>query len=979
MGKEKKTVQKNIEEKKDKKKKGLLGHRTLIVFMVLVIYALISFISLRAEYLEFKGIDEKYVSVFFANLKNKYMVAGIAFVAMYIVTYITNKIIKSGLKPFFEDEKKEMPKLPNKSFAILFGLIVSVAAANMLTEKFVLFQNATEFVVKDPIFNMDIGYYFFNQPFIETLIPFLITIIIAITIYIAVYYVITLNTSFDGVDVELLKKSKLIKQISFNLLLGILLICVLIFTSAQNILTQEMIQISDSEKTELIGAGLTDVTIKVWGYRILAIVIFIASYFAIRSAKKLSFKNVFLSVSIVPIYLVILFITMIGFQNLYVKSNEFDKEKEYISYNLEFTKEAYGINIDESLINKYEEITYNELTDNEEIIENIPLINESVTLSTLKENQDITGYYSYKNTNLGVYRIDGEKKLVYVTPREIQNVTSRTYNNYTYNYTHGYSAVITSATNIDKKGNIEFIQSSFIEAENKLNITEPRIYFGLQTDSNIVVNTDFGPEFDYPLTSSKNAEITYSGEAGESLGFWDRVVLAIKYKDLKLISSNYLNDNSKIITNRNILERVKTLLPNIIYDENPYMVITDDGKLVWVIDGYTVSDKYPYSQKTTIDLADGSKEEINYIRNSIKVLVDSYNGTTTFYITDRYDPIAMAYRNIYPDLFANLDEEIPYDIAAHLKYSEYLFDVQSEMIKNYHDITAEVLFRADDIWEITSNSATKVSALKGSTVEPYYIPVKDSNGDLTIGLVIHYNKLGKQYLNSYVIGTVENGKPKLSLYRFNDSAPIASIVQLNTQIEQDEKISKELEALNTTGTILEKSMILVPIDNSILYVEPVYQVSKNESQVPILKKIIVSTGSKVAIGDTFEEALTNLFSDEAVSIEIIDTGDIGELIDALIKARENLEESLLTNDWELVGKDLNKVNAIISQIEVLRQEQIEEEKNTKIENNEQDEHSIIDTLENILHPDNNIDGENEVIENNIIDMNSTVVENLVRN
>ena len=962
MGKEKTTSQENV-----KKKKNLLSYRTLIVFAILVVYALVTFISLRADYLEFKGIDEKYVNIFFTNIKNKYIVAGVSFVAMYLVTYITNKIIKYGLKPFFEDEKKEMPKLPNKSFAILFGLIISVFAANMLTEKFVLFQNATEFVRKDPIFNIDIGFYFFNQPFIEALIPFLVTIIIGLIIYIAAYYVIALNTFFDGVDVELLKKSKLIKQISFSLLLAVFLICFLIFTNSQNILTQEMIQISDNNKTTLIGAGLTDVTIKVWGYRILAVVIFVASYFAIRSARKLSFKNVFLSVSIVPIYLILLFVCMIGFQNLYVKSNEFDKEKNYISHNLEFTKDGYGINIDEKIINKYEEITYNEITDNEDIINNIPLINEKVTISTLEENKDITGYYSYKNTHLSVYRIDGKNKLVYITPREIQNATSRTYNNYTYNYTHGYSAVVTSASNVDKKGNIEFIQSSFIEAENKLNISEPRIYFGAETDCNIVVGSDFGPEFDYPLTSSTNAETRYEGQAGLKLGFWDRVVLAIKYKDLKLITSNYLNENSKIITTRNITERAKKLLPNVIYDEKPYLVITDEGKMVWILDAYTVSDKYPYSQKTTISLPGGGSRDINYIRNSIKVLVDAYSGITKFYITDKYDPVAMAYRDIYPDLFEKLDTEIPYDIANHLKYPEFLFDVQAEMLKNYHDITPEVLLRADDIWEITSESASKVSTLKGSEIKPYYIPVKDSKGNLTLGLVIHYNKLGKQYLNSYVVGTVEGGKAKLSLYRFNDSAPIASIVQLNTQIEQDEKISKELEALNTTGTILEKSMILVPIDNSILYVEPVYQVAKNESQVPILKKIIVSTGSKVAIGDTFAEALTNLFSDEAVSIEIIDTGDLGELIDALIKARENLEESLLTNDWALIGKDLNKVNALISQIEVLREKQVEQEKDNEVID-DTDEPSIIDTLENILNHENEVD--TNVFQGNVVEENT---------
>ena len=245
-----------------------------------------------------------------------------------------------------------------------------------------------------------------------------------------------------------------------------------------------------------------------------------------------------------------------------------------------------------------------------------------------------------------------------------------------------------------------------------------------------------------------------------------------------------------------------------LYDENPYLVITDEGKLVWVLDGYTRSASYPYSQTTVIN---------------VKVLIDAYDGTTKFYITDKSDPIIMTYQKMYPDLFT--EEELPKDISEHFIYPEFLYKIQAEMINLYHDISEDTLYRADDIWQITTKASTANSTVAGSEMEPYYTMLKTiDNQNPELGLVLTYNKYGKQNIISYLVGTVNNGKSELSLYKFSSESNVVGIMQLNNQIEQDATISEELEALNTTGTKLIKDMIIVPINKSLLYVEPVYQV-----------------------------------------------------------------------------------------------------------------------------------------------------------
>jgi len=927
-------------------KKRNIAIRSVIVLLTIFIVGFGFLISFRAEYLNIKEIGEQYTDIFFKNVNNKLYLAGGIFVINYLVIYINNKFIKHGLKKFFDDEKQEMPKLPNKTFATIGSIIAAIIGMILLNDKYTMFANIAWFGKSDPVFSSDIGYYIFTLPFIESLIFFVIAELVCLIVYTAFYYVIAMNTYLDGVDVEVLKKNTFIKQIIVIIAIIAFLASTYVFITSQNILTQDMLTIETEKNIELTGAGKTDVTVKLWGYRIFAVVLFIAVLRLLKYARRANFKQAMISILFVPTYLFCMFICMVYHDQFIVKNEVLDNQKKYIGYNIQNTKEAYGINIEQQLIDGYETIKYEEISKNSEVINNIPIVSKDIVLTTIGEHQDDGVYYSYDRTFLGLFN----SKLSYITPREVLSNSNMSYNNRTFKYTHGYSVVINSASTIDENGYTKYILSDFTKQETA-NIKQPRIYFGLETNSTIVTNSSFGKEYDYPITATNFVENEYDGKAGLNLGFWDRVVLGISDKNLKLAFSGNANKDSKIISNRNIIERAKVLLPYIIYDENPYMVISDEGRLVWVIDGYTTSNQYPYSQKTILETKD-NEYEINYIRNSVKVLVDAYDGTTEFYITDRNDPIIMSYRNLYPTLFKDLETEIPTDISSQFVYPQMLYKVQAEMLNIYHDISEDVLFRADDIWEITATeSATKTAAI-GKKMEPYYTMLKTKgNEKANLGLVVTYNRLAKQNITSYLVGKYENGNPKLELYKFDSASNVASILQLSSQIEQDETISKELESLNVAGTKLIKNTIIVPIDETLLYIEPVYQVRLNESEIPVLKKVIVASGNKLAIGDNLNDAISNLFTDYAVDLEIVDMQDMESVIDAIIRSNGNLEQSLSSNDFEMIGKDLSELESLIKRLEELRNSQIEKENKEELTNESSEQ---INNIQNDIST-NNID------------------------
>ena len=940
--------------KQEKKQNKKMKTRVILVLLFIALFSVISYISLRGSYLEYKELGENYTEVFFTNLKYKYTIFGINFIALYFIIYMTTRGIKKGLKSFFDKEKKEMPKVPNKSIAFIISAVVSALMSSVIMKQIILCSSNASFGIQDPIYNFDIAYYMFQKPIIQMFLLYFMAILVGLTVYMALYYIIVFNKDFDGVDGKMLKQSSLIKKLIRNAVLIVVLFALMTVLNTTDILTSKMLTIKDgsdsTQNIEITGAGYTEVMIQRWGYLIFAFVMIFSAIRASKGFKEDNTSKVLKNLAIIPGYLVVLFLVIIIFNVVFVNSNKLDKEKEYLAYNIENTKNAYKINIEEKSLENSGTITQKDVDENTDVINNIRIVNEDTVLKTLEDNQTGTGYYSYRNANIAQYKIAGQYKLVYVSPREIKN-SGRTYSNKTYEYTHGRGQIVASATDVSETGNLNYIQKDVSGEDDKLGTVNQQIYYGLETNNIVATNTKNRKEYDYTDENNKEYTSSYQGQSGLSLNFIDRVILGIKTGDLNLAFSSEVTNESKILINRNIIKRAKTAMPYLIYDDNPYTVVTDEGKTVWVLDAYTVSSQYPYSQFTSIE-HDGIKEKINYIRNSVKVIIDSYDGTMKFYVTDKTDPIAMAYRNVYKTLFEDLDTEIPADIAQHFVYPKYLYNVQAKMLKIYHNVKPDVLYRIDDLWDFAKYNSTVISKSTGTILEPYYTTVNNGDGE-EVGLVQIYTPSSKQNLISYLVGTTNGSDNVLKLYKFSEDSNILGPMQLDKQLEQDETISLAINALNTTGTKVTKDIVVVPVNNTLLYVESIYQTMLNEEvKVPALKKIVVASGNKVAMGNNLKEALQNLLSKDASNIEIENTDDIDGVIDALVKANKNLSESTSNNDWELVGSDIKKVQGLIDTLEKLKEQ--EDKKKEALEKENKQSNSINNVVEENIIEENNI-------------------------
>lgn len=906
----------------DTKKKNKFNRRTLVL-IVTVIALIVSYVVIRGNYLEMKEIGEEYISVFWRNLVYNVIIFAINFVFIFCSFYFTNRQIKKALQVFFDDEKKEMPKFPNKSISFIIALVGGISVTQFLMKRVLLAFSNSKFGTSDSIFNLDISFFILQKPFIKFMIIYLLVVVVATLAYAAIYTIIALNKSFDGVSRESFKKVDLLKKIGSRVrILVILAALFVMFFMVINIGNEKFmgIELSDGTSYSLYGAGNADVTVKLWGYVILAMLTMFSISRAYKHLRMKSIRKVIGDIMIVPVYLILLAVVLALYQLIYVASNTLATNEKYIEQNINSTRTAYGITSEEKNIEYSGTITSKEINENSNLLSNIDIVTSRNVVKDLQSSKTSKGYYTYRNSQIEQYNINGVETLVYVTPREIVNANT-TYSNKTYQYTHGYGTIITLAGSTNEYGNLKHIQNSFGDLSNSaIKTNEPRIYYGLENNNACVINSQ-KEEIDY-VDEDSNKEVTYNykGTAGLTLNFFDRLILGIKEGDLKLAFSGKMTSDSKIITNRNIINRAKIVMPYLEYDNDPYMVIDDSGNQYWVLDAYTTSNEYPFSQKIAIGL-----EEINYIRNSVKVIVNAYDGTMKFYITDRQDPIVMAYNNMYKGLFEDESNQVPEDISKHFVYPRKLYDIQSEILEKYHSIKPEVLYRGNDIWQIAETSVSG----KVEKMNAYYTMCKTKDGKETLGLVLPYTVYGKQNLTSYIIGAYENGKPKLQVYRFSSNSNVLGPIQLETQLNEYDTIASDIASLNTTGTKITKNLMAIPVENTILYVETIYQQLINETtQKPTLKRVIVASGTKVAIGNNLDEALKNLLSTYAVDIEVQNNENIESLINSVIKANQNVQNSSKNGEWKLFGEDMQKLTSLIDELQVVVQKKEKEQKNT---------------------------------------------------
>ena len=446
--------------------------RTIVVLIVLLIAFIITYIFMRGSYLEVKEIGENYLPAFWKNTIYNLIAFIINFTFLYFALYFTNKTIRKGLKVFFDDEKKEMPKFPNKSISFVIALIGSITTTKMLLNNILLCFSNSKFGMTDMVFGLDISYFMFQRPLIMFLLMYLLVIVIATIVYAVIYSLIVLNISFDGVSRESIKKCDLIGKLGSRIkMIAVLLGVIVFFYMVQNIGNEKFLSIdlTDGTSYQIFGAGISDVIVKLWGYVILAISTVISVLRAYKSLKEKSTRRFLGNIMIVPVYLVILAVVLAGYQLIFVGSNGLEKNQKYIQENIKQTKTAYGINIEEENILYSGTIKEKEVNDNKNVINNMTIVGNSNVLQDLQSSQTSKGYYTFRTTQIGEYNINNKKTLVYVSPREISNKNT-TYSNKTYEYTHGYGSVITMAGKVDAQGNLENAQKEFGDTTNSKDI-----------------------------------------------------------------------------------------------------------------------------------------------------------------------------------------------------------------------------------------------------------------------------------------------------------------------------------------------------------------------------------------------------------------------------------------------------------------------------------------------------------------------------
>lgn len=917
---------------------------SIVNICLAILIALIITLGIKSEYLTMKELGKTYEKIFYINLQEKTYIMATVFSLTFIIISLINKSLKKEFKILFEKENKSMPKYPNFSLAFLISIINAGIAQIVFRGKILDLLNVGWFGKTLDNLKLDYNFAIIIGPIIQKMLVYLGTMLVISLLYAFIYFLSVINFKLGGIDSSDLKNSTFV-NIFRKTGIRILLIALIIYViGTLNIFSGDMFKKKFPESIYLTGAGLADVKIKIWGRLCLSIIYLFIIMKINRNIKNGKGIKAIRNLIAIPVLTVILYLIIFAFNLIYVRPNKLEKENKYIVKNIKATEEAFGINLKTKIIDKTTEITREELPEIKNTLDMVPLVSETIAEDNLESFKKKDLPYKYMKPSI----INTDNSIKYFSPREIKETKKRTIDDKTYVYNHGIAGAVTDALKVDKEGFLILDNKNFenFNIKNK-EIKEPRIYYGLNTHKNTIVGPNI-TEFDYEKTNkeTKEKEIVtnkYNGKGGLKLSKKESLLLSFSKLDFNIFKEGK-NKENRVLFNRQIIDRAKTVLPQLTYDEKPYILPNEKGGFTWVLDAYTTTNKYPYSQKILIKNDNGNLRRINYFKNSIKVLIDAYDGTMEFYITDESDPYAKQIQNKYKKLFKTT-KDMPKIIKDNLIYPRRLYAIQAKVIENYHGISADTLYRSEDIWE-----ASSIKNGNNKKIEARYINMKenfdDPNSQNKLSILTMYTSLNKQNINAYLIGNVKEGDNKLTLVKFDQNEGLLSLNYMKDKIHEDEKAKLELDKLNRIGTEIVKDTMLIPLKSSILYVEPVYQIHLNENSIPVLKMVVVANGTKVGIGSNMTEAVTNLLSDTAININIYNPDDFKYLLETIILSNKNLKESLNTKNWDYIGKDINKITKLIDELERIKnKEEILKEKekinnkqkeNNEVENNKED-------------------------------------------
>jgi uncharacterized membrane protein (UPF0182 family) len=746
--------------------------------------------------------------------------------------------------------------------SILAGLIFGFGMRGLWRE-FALYLHQPQTSLADPIFNKPVSFYLFSLPVYDAINSWLLYLSIIILVAGVAYTFLAATQEATAVS----GKAGSARKTGIAVISCALAACLLI--AAWGVLLSRYPYLWDDHQI-FSGVTYAEANYLLPGLRWVSIALLIAAIVALINAFTLRRIRVLAAALALPIVVYVVMAVMIPayVTNFVVKPNELGRETPYIEHNLTWTRAAFGIDkIEQRNFEAETSVEAFGLQDNRATLENIRLWDWRALQDTLKQMQAIRIYYDFPDVDVDRYQTGGQARQVMIAARELNDSrlpeASKNWVNQRLIYTHGYGVTMNTANEFTAEGRPRFILSNMpIESTvPEIKLTRPQIYFGQETTGDVYVKTK-QKEFDFPQGESE-VYTSYEGSGGIRVGSGlRRLLLAWSVGDLsKLPFSDDVTSESRLMIHRNIREIVNGIAPFLIYDRDPYIVAGNDGKLYWIIDAYTEASNYPFSRHHQI-----GSDEVNYIRNSVKVVIDAYDGTTNFYVFNSEDPILAAYRSTFPALFRDASQ-MPADLRAHVRYPETLLRVQGEVFGLYHTQSARVFFQREDAWSVAQQVGLDDQNKKQTqSIEPYYVLMQLPGEQVRneFALILPFTPANRNNMIGWMAGRSDGEDyGKLLAYNFPKSRLIDGPLQIEARIDQNAQLSAQFSLWNQQGSrVLRGHLLVIPIGKSLLYVEPIY-LKAESSPMPELRLVVLATQERLGFGQSFNEAMSSLFGENA--------------------------------------------------------------------------------------------------------------------
>ena len=794
---------------------------------------------------------------------------------------------------------------------LVSGFMALGAADSWMT--FLQFLHGSRFGVADPIFGKDAGFYVFSLPFYSLVLQWFFFLLFITFVEVGLSYYLDGAIDVSGERPTILPRVK-----SHMAVLGGFFFVSLAVSSRL-----KLYKLLYSGNGVAYGASYADVHARIpayWTLLVLALAIAVLLFLTpvIRKWKW--------SLGLAGLYFVVLLVFGSAYptvvEQYVVKPNELAKETPYIENNIRFTRLGFGLNkAKEEPFPVQDTTSYEAIKENQATIHNIRLWDHRPLVQTYKQLQEIRLYYDFNSVDVDRYRFGKTYTELAISARELPPSQlpdrAKTWVNMHLLYTHGYGVVMSPVNKFTADGMPEFVMQDIPpRTSTPLKITRPEIYYGKETDGFTLVHTRT-KEFDYPK-GNENVYTEYQGKGGVQISnFFRRLVYTVDLSDINILFSTYITPQSRLMLHRVIMDRDRTIAPFLAYDSDPYIVVGDDGHLYWIHDAYTTSTMFPYSEPMSWGAS--STPGANYIRNSVKVVIDAYNGSVSYYVMDPTDPVVQTYRKIFPSLFKPI-QEMPGFLRAHVRYPMDLFLTQAQMYATYHMTDPQVFYNREDLWSIPQEIFKNVQ----QPLLPYYIIMRlpGSHSEEFI-LMLPLTPSKKDNMVAWMCARCDGDNyGQLLIYTLSKEKLIYGPMQIEARINQQPSISSALTLWGQQGSsVIRGNLLIIPIDHSFIYVEPVYLQSE-QGELPQLKRVIAVHNGELAMGKDLDDALSAVFAVEGTSPaqqqEAIAggpvTGTLSTLAQEALAHYKKAKTYLKNADWSKYGDELNQLEGILKKM-----------------------------------------------------------------